>query len=282
MLLHLLQTLAASPTLAEGIAPPGLLHPTEQAHLDAFRVVKRRRDWLLGRWTAKHLVQQYLMQIQGGETQGGETQGGETQGGETQGGETQGGETQGGETPPLRAILILAAPDGAPYAALADNATRNTQHAITNLQSPISTLPLSLSISHSADRAFCALTDEPETTVGADIERIEPREPGFVEQFFTPAEIAAVGAVPPDQRDTLITAIWSAKEAVLKALRVGLRADTRLLTCCFPSPLAPSDGWGVFRTQCDASLLSIDQPFEINGWWRCDDGFVMTLATIAN
>ena len=257
MLLHLLQTLAASPTLAEGIAPPGLLHPTEQAHLDAFRVVKRRRDWLLGRWTAKHLVQQYLMQIQGGET-------------------------QGGETPPLRAILILAAPDGAPYAALADNATRNTQHAITNLQSPISTLPLSLSISHSADRAFCALTDEPETTVGADIERIEPREPGFVEQFFTPAEIAAVGAVPPDQRDTLITAIWSAKEAVLKALRVGLRADTRLLTCCFPSPLAPSDGWGVFRTQCDASLLSIDQPFEINGWWRCDDGFVMTLATIAN
>lgn len=256
MLLHLLQTLAASPTLAEGIAPPDLLHPTEQVHLDAFRVVKRRRDWLLGRWTAKHLVQQYLMQVQGGET-------------------------QGGETPPLRAILILPTPDGAPYAALADDATRHTQHAITTNQSPISNLPLSLSISHSAGRSFCALTDEPGATVGADIERIEPREPGFVEQFFTPAEIAAVRAAPPGERDALITAIWSAKEAVLKSLRVGLRADTRLITCRFPSPLPIGDDCSVFQIECDASLLPADRPFWLNGRWQCHDGFALTLATLS-
>ena len=183
MLLHLLQTLTAHPTLAEGIAPPDLLHPSEQAQLDAFRMAKRRRDWLLGRWTAKHLVQQYLVK------------------------------TLGGETPPLPAILIAADPDGAPYAILDSQSPPHLLRLLASL--------FSLSISHSGDRAFCALTDGPGATVGADIERIEPRQLGFIEQFFTPAEIAVVHAAPADQRDTLITIIWSAKEAVLKAGRYG-------------------------------------------------------------
>ncbi len=260
MLLHLLQTLAAHPSLAEGVAPPDLLHPTEQATFDGLRVVKRRRDWLLGRWTAKHLIQQYLFDTTA-------------------------------TRHPLPALLILPSPDGAPQAFLAPQSFDSAQDKppISNLQSPISNnqspipnlqspIPLSLSISHSADRSFCALTDEPGTTVGADIERIEPREPGFVEQFFTPVEIAAIHAAPPAQRDTLITAIWSAKEAVLKALRVGLRADTRHLTCIISDLLASPANWRPFLIEFQPSTsLAETQSSRLTGWWRSEDEFVYTL-----
>jgi 4'-phosphopantetheinyl transferase len=235
MLLHLLQTLAAHPALAEGVAPPGLLHPSEQAQLDAFRVVKRRRDWLLGRWTAKHLIQQYLFATTATHHS-------------------------------LPAILILPASDGAPYASL----------LTTPVSEPASRL--SLSISHSADRSFCALTDEPGATVGADIERIEPREPGFVEQFFTPAEIAAVRAAPPDQRDMLITAIWSAKEAVLKALRVGLRADTRHLTCTMANVSALEGSWNPFLVEFNTPGFASFQPSQLTCWWQTMSDFILTLA----
>lgn len=36
------------------------LGPHERARLDALRVAKRREDWRLGRWTAKHAVAAYL------------------------------------------------------------------------------------------------------------------------------------------------------------------------------------------------------------------------------
>lgn len=84
----LLQSLDATAGLAEGIAPPGLLSEEEHARCEAFRVLKRRRDWLLGRWTAKHLIHAYL--------------------------------SENDAPPPLDAIIIRADPDGAPYAALGD------------------------------------------------------------------------------------------------------------------------------------------------------------------
>ena len=147
MLRHLQQTLAAHPDLAEGLAPPELLHPSEQAKLDTLRVLKRRRDWLLGRWTAKHLVQQHLLETTAA-------------------------------LHPLPAILIAADPDGAPFAALGvssreDSSLLHQQAGEASL--PFQRMALSLSISHSGDRAFCALIDEPGATVGADLELIEPR-----------------------------------------------------------------------------------------------------------
>ena len=43
----------------EGAAPEWLDEP-ERQRLSTFKIEKRRRDWLLGRWTAKRLVQSYL------------------------------------------------------------------------------------------------------------------------------------------------------------------------------------------------------------------------------
>jgi 4'-phosphopantetheinyl transferase len=59
-ILCLLQSLDAAQGLANGLAPAGLLAPEERERYETFRVPKRRRDWLLGRWTAKQLGRLYL------------------------------------------------------------------------------------------------------------------------------------------------------------------------------------------------------------------------------
>ncbi|NDJ59879.1 MAG: 4'-phosphopantetheinyl transferase superfamily protein [Chloroflexi bacterium] len=53
----LIQTDDAHPDLARGIVPAGLLNAAEAARCAAIKTAKRRRDWLLGRWTAKRLAQ---------------------------------------------------------------------------------------------------------------------------------------------------------------------------------------------------------------------------------
>ena len=67
----------------------------------------------------------------------------------------------------------------------------------------------------------------PHTALGCDLEEIEPRSAGFVADYFTQREAAAVAAVPATARDIAVNLLWSAKEAVLKARRTGLRSDTR-------------------------------------------------------
>jgi len=81
--------------------------------------------------------------------------------------------------------------------------------------------PLAISLSHAAGRGLCALAP-PGTAVGCDLEVVVPRAPHFVHEYFTAAEQERVGA---DAR--LVTLVWCAKEAALKALGEGLREDPR-------------------------------------------------------
>jgi len=203
------ESTAAHPALNAGIAPVGLLAPEERLHFERFKVPKRRRDWLLGRWTAKHLVRAYLQAI-------------------------------AGDAPALDEIVIAADTTGAPYARLAGSPAEVR-------------LPLSLSISHSGSESFCALCESSAGFVGADIEFVEPREKSFVRAFFTPAENEAVERAPAGQRDLEITAFWSVKEAVLKTLRLGLRADTRQVTVTLPTL---ATGWLPVPVLVDPALLT--------------------------
>jgi 4'-phosphopantetheinyl transferase len=131
-----------------------------------------------------------------------------------------------------------------------------------------------VSISHSHGRAFCALVEG--GLLGADIERIERHTSQFTEDYFTEAEREIVGSAA--EADFLTTAIWSAKEAALKALRLGLTVDTRAVTCRVRQ--SPAQGWMPFEVECDASRLM--RCADLIGWWRivCLDGegFVLTLA----
>ena len=164
-----------------------------------------------------------------------------------------------GSAPPLREIVILPHPDGWPQVALPTLATAAP--------------PLRLSISHSHDRAFCALTlaDVP---LGGDLELIEPRSPGFVADYFTAAERELMAAAPPDRQATLANAIWSGKEAALKAIRRGLAEDTRLVSC-LPGTDGAAAGWRPLVYHWTAAGRALPS---LTGCWREADGFVLTLA----
>lgn len=88
-------------------------------------------------------------------------------------------------------------------------------------------LPVSLSISHRDEFVFCALTPMQDVWVGVDIELVETRSASFLEDYFTSREAAAARQLDPNQQARWVTISWSMKESFLKALGIGLRADTR-------------------------------------------------------
>lgn len=158
--------------------------------------------------------------------------------------------------PSLKDIVIATDADGAPYASL---------HGVR--------LPGSLSISHSHATAFCALLDEPGATVGADIEYVEARDPAFLSDFFTAREQAA--ALAWQEPHTATTLLWSAKEAVLKALREGLRIDTRQVQIALPTVLGAE--WTQFEVTLQPSLAE-RFPGAWVGWASRQGDFVLTMA----
>jgi 4'-phosphopantetheinyl transferase len=327
MIHWLLQSLDDCPDILRGDSTPAWLSAAEQARLHGFKVEKRRRDWLLGRWTAKNLVQRYLAHTTG-------------------------------EAPAPNTIFIGADADGAPYASCEGRGARGENRLPVSLsishshgtafcglventgigdyeikrleigdwrlqddaQSPISNLTISQSLNPSIPQSL---------SLGCDIEFIEPREPSFVRSFFTAAEMAAVeqphrmnsapamqsvlkriGADNPTgfsrfrisdadfnrrgmgdaeavddaetaftPADILTTAIWSGKEAVLKALREGLRIDTRRITCQFEG-FAPPQDWTPFTVGVDDGIAA-QFPGVWLGLWCLKDQFVLTMALLA-
>jgi 4'-phosphopantetheinyl transferase len=225
------------------------LSPAERETLATLRFPKRRREWLLGRWTAKQLLRRARPEY---------------------------------AALSLDAITVGNDSDGAPYLSV-DGEGR---------------LSLSLSISHRGDRSFCALLSPPPSreaaskaltraVVGADLERAEPRDPAFVIVFFTAAEAERVWRCPQERRDTLVTVLWSAKEAVLKVLRLGLTVDTRRVEILHvaglepPSDVAPSPpwprGWSRVEVRC-----TLPGTAPLCAWWRPEGHYVLTLATFTH
>ncbi len=91
---------------------------------------------------------------------------------------------------------------------------------------------ISISLSHSDGFAVCALGPR-ETSFGCDLELIEARGNAFVADYFTSQEQFLIREAAEKERSALITLIWSAKESTLKALRTGLRSDTRSVSVAF-------------------------------------------------
>jgi 4'-phosphopantetheinyl transferase len=162
---------------------------------------------------------------------------------------------------PLNALEIGNSPQGDPT---------------INCQLPIVDSQFSLSISHSHDHAFCAVVPVPEWPLGADIEFIEPRADVFVHDYFTDGEQQAAANCLPEMWDVMITAIWSAKEAVLKAMHLGLTVDTRRIQCLFTPVAERPLTWTPYSIQID--VPTIPNPPSLLGWWRTLDTFVLTLA----
>ena len=153
-------------------------------------------------------------------------------------------------------LEIAAAPNGAPVARLDGEP-----------------LPVALAISHRAQHALAAVTAA-EIRLGCDLERVEERSAAFVRDFFTAREVSHWERADEAQRPLLANLVWSAKESVLKALGVGLRADTREVEIEIAAgiePLAADDGWQRFAARHGASHGAFA------GWWRRDGELVLTL-----
>ena len=160
----------------------------------------------------------------------------------------------------LAGIEVLNRMTGAPYVAIEGAET-----------------PWEISLS---DRAGCAVAliraggVDAGAAVGIDLEVVEPRSEGFLTDFLTRAEQDWVsGPAVEDERlgrDAAANLVWSAKEAALKVLRLGLRADTRWVEVAVASE-PRSDGWARFTATWHGGRV-------LPGWWRREGAYLLTVA----
>ncbi len=158
----------------------------------------------------------------------------------------------------LAAIEIRNHPSGAPWIAVHGK--------------PVE---LEISLSDRAGWAICVVgADGDGNGLGIDLEVVEPRSERFVDDYLTPAEQRWVRSqLSADSRDAAANLIWSAKEAALKVLQVGLRADTRTIE------VTVHDGDGT-ETAGWAPLTMVGHGGErFHGWWRRDGAFLLTIAS---
>ncbi|HEX6898665.1 MAG TPA: 4'-phosphopantetheinyl transferase superfamily protein [Thermoanaerobaculia bacterium] len=154
-------------------------------------------------------------------------------------------------SPALESLEIRAAPDGAPEAFVGGKPA-----------------PVVLSLTHRGALAACAVAP-PGVALGCDLERVEPRSEAFVRDYFTDAERTWTASAPDPSLGANL--IWSAKESALKALREGLRMDTRAVEVRLPSG-DPVEGWLPLEVRYPAAGRSF------RGWWRREGDCVLTLA----
>jgi 4'-phosphopantetheinyl transferase len=223
------------------------LSKPERAQLGALRVEKRRGDWLRGRHAVKQAGVRAIRETYG-------------------------------VCLPLASLEVERERSGAPGLRLAPGAA-----GFAGFEGG-ARLPIAVSLSHSCGAAFAvAAPARAGDGVGADLERVEPRAPALVADFFAPEEAAACERRPA-LRDLFVTAVWSAKEAVLKTLRLGLSVDTRRVVCvprapsCQDAPLVPfTGGWRRVDVLRAPGLAG-----PIAACWREHAGFVQVLAWCAD
>ena len=235
MIHWLIQNSAAHPDLAHGQAPSGLLSTAETTVLNGLKLLKRRQDWLLGRWTAKHLLQEMIRQ-------------------------------DSGQRIPLDTVSILPGADGAPVVSFDLSFTERDS-------------PFTISISHSHDTSFCAAVTRPDWPLGADIELVESRSANFTDSYFTEEEREQIRQAAPDLQDVLLTAVWSGKEAALKAIHEGLRVDTRSVSCQIEAPKELPKVWRPYHTRWKRKADIMHRP-KLRSWWMVNGQHVLTLATV--
>jgi len=170
----------------------------------------------------------------------------------------------------FKEIEILADDSGAPKAYVSRNPAA-----------------ISISLSHRDGVAACSLTQSI-GPLGCDLELIEARDEAFVQDYFTAEEQVLIAQRVDGKRDQLVTTLWSAKESALKALRVGLRADTRSVEVSLQdTPRACGDKNGENESDSLSPWSATWRPLRAHchdgqalyGWWLCSANLIRTLVT---
>jgi len=156
----------------------------------------------------------------------------------------------------LREIVVRPAPSGAPELFVV-----NRPAAVT------------ISISHRVGIAVCAIA-MCGVALGCDLELIETRSGSFVADYFTSKEQELILREPEEDRPRLAAVLWSAKESTLKALREGLRLDTRCVAVTFDTQTnhEHAAGWQPLQVCCARGEI-------LQGWWQSTGQLVRTLVS---
>jgi len=136
-----------------------------------------------------------------------------------------------------------------------------------------------ISISHRSEIGMAAVPTGRQARIGADLETVEPRDSALVRQFFTDGEAAIVQA-SGDDRDLVMARIWSAKEAVLKLIGLGLRLDTRGVVVSLAGGLFAGcpEGWEPIDVKVVARMPHQSMLDRLRVVWRREADCVLTVA----
>lgn len=156
--------------------PKDILSEKEQKYFDSLKFDKRKRDYLVGRYTAKKLLLENFVKNPASD---------------------------------FKDISILKDTDGKPELYINDKRP-----------------DIILSISHSGDFASAVASKELKF-LGVDTEKIEIRSRSWAEQSFYNTEYPTdlVADFSSEKSAKFFTTLWAKKEAVVKALGVGLSVD---------------------------------------------------------
>ena len=108
------------------------------------------------------------------------------------------------------------------------------------------------SITHTGGFVACAVTSDPHGRVGVDVEHISAaqRLEELTGTFLTATEHEALPG-DPDARAVRMVEVWTAKEALLKALGEGFSGEMGfgVLSMLESTPLGKVDGWGTISVR---------------------------------
>jgi 4'-phosphopantetheinyl transferase len=145
-----------------------------------------------------------------------------------------------------------------------------------------------ISLSHSSGVAGCAIAKSG-ALLGFDLEIAECRSEAFVRDYFATEEQALIARADAADRSQLVTLLWSAKESALKALRTGLRLDTRSVIVSPLTQVQDEDELGHIRELNPSSRLPdalnslcplhvrCDGGQVFQGWWQHTGSLLRTL-----
>lgn len=112
----------------------------------------------------------------------------------------------------------------------------------------LASAPFDFNLSHSGTMALLAVA---QGMIGVDVEHPDPGA-DLVEigrQVMSPAELAAFEALPASEREPAFYALWTAKEAVIKAMGTGFSRDARTLHIGWTAPQSLSDGGRTYHVR---------------------------------
>src|ERR1039458_7014150 len=171
--------------------------------------------------------------------------------------------------PDLADIEIRSAPSGAPEVFIANQPAE-----------------VAISLSHRAGVAACAVTQSG-AELGCDLEIVEPRSDAFIADYFATEEHELIERTSTAERSLLLALLWSGKESALKALRTGLRLDTRSVTVSPVLPLQHEDESArdparIFQSSCGPnSWYPLHVVYEggqiFHGWWQSTGDLLRTM-----